>query len=129
MVLFILATAFWMGIIVWLSLTPGPPRLEGVLGWDKLQHATAYALLAYLAARVFALLCHSLPRAWACALLFTIVLGIALEFAQEMFTVGRRGDVADVLANTLGALAGCAVVFIPLHRARASEEEPPDKLA
>ncbi len=124
----ILAVVLWMGAIVWLSLTPAQADLEGLLGWDKLQHAAAYGLLAFLAGRVFSSLCRNPIRAWSGALFFAITLGLGLEIAQELFTAGRRADPADVLANSIGALAGCAIALIPLRRNRGKrappEEEP-----
>ena len=41
----------WAIAILWLSLTPAPPHIPGPLGWDKLLHSGAYALLALLLAQ------------------------------------------------------------------------------
>ena len=42
---------FWPGVvlIVWGELTPNPPNLGGIFGWDKLEHFTAYFGLAGMA--------------------------------------------------------------------------------
>jgi glycopeptide antibiotics resistance protein len=106
-----------MVTIAWLSLTPAPPDMGGLLGWDKLQHAVAYALLTFLTGKVFSAICSSPLRAWGGALLFAITVGLGLEIAQELFTVGRSGgDPADLLANSLGALAGCVPAVFSLRR-------------
>ncbi|ALC16684.1 phosphoesterase PA-phosphatase [Desulfuromonas soudanensis] len=115
---YILATVLWMVAIAWLSLVPAPPDLGGVFGWDKLQHAVAYAVLTFLTGRVFSAISPRPLRAWGGALLFAITLGFGLEVAQELFTIGRRGDPADILANSLGALAGCVSGHFTLRRRR-----------
>jgi hypothetical protein len=45
---------FWPGLalIVWGELTPHPPDLGAVFGWDKLEHFTAYFGLASMATMV-----------------------------------------------------------------------------
>jgi len=51
--------SLWAGIICWLSLTSTPPMLiPGVLDWDKLQHAVAYALLSILVAQYLNIYTH-----------------------------------------------------------------------
>jgi VanZ family protein len=86
----------WAAAIVWLSLTPSLPKLDAGHG-DKLGHFAAYALLMFWFAQLYA------SRLWY-AIGF-IAMGVALEFLQG--TTGyRQYDLADVLANTLGVLAG-----------------------
>ncbi|HMH65741.1 MAG TPA: hypothetical protein VK515_09150, partial [Rhizomicrobium sp.] len=45
------AWLFWpaLAVVAWGELTPHPPRLEGPLMWDKLDHFTAYFGLTLLA--------------------------------------------------------------------------------
>src|SRR6185312_1525545 len=45
---------FWPGValIVWGELTPAPPHLEGLFGWDKLDHFIAYFGLAAMATMI-----------------------------------------------------------------------------
>lgn len=115
---YILAAVLWMVAIAWLSLTPAPPDLGGVFGWDKLQHAVAYAVLTFLTGRVFSAISPRPLRALGGALVFAIALGFGLEIAQEFCTIGRRGDPADILANSIGALAGCVAAHFTLRRRR-----------
>ena len=45
-------------------------------------------------------------------LCFSFVFGISIEIAQEFFTVNRRADITDVIANACGALlAGYGLIF------------------
>lgn len=88
--------------IVFLSLTPRPPRIEVEHG-DKLGHLLAYGLLMF----------------WFCFLyryrhtrlaygIGWIAMGVALEFAQRA-TGTRSFEVADMIANSLGVLLGWGI--------------------
>ena len=95
---------FWPGVVLisWGELTPNPPQLSGVFGWDKLEHFTAYFGLASMATLVLGFK----PRlAW--AFLGIILFGGALEILQGY--TGRDPDVLDFIANSIGAFAGLSV--------------------
>ncbi len=98
---------FWPGValVVWGELTPHPPSIPGV--WDKSEHFTAYFGLAAMAT-----LAIGLRPALAAALLGILALGESLEIIQGL--VGRDRDWLDMLANTIGTLAGFAVAAILL---------------
>lgn len=50
-------------------------------------------------------------------LVFCTLYGIVIEVVQENFTEVRKGDIGDVLANTIGASAGLlAVNFLFSHK-------------
>ena len=106
---------FWPGVllIAWGELTPHPPQMSGLLGWDKADHFIAYFGLASMATLVTGLK----PRLrW--ALLGVIVLGGVLEILQA-FT-GRDADLLDFVANTLGAITGAltGALFLLLFQGR-----------
>lgn len=92
---------FWpgVGLIAWGELTPSPPNLDAVLGWDKLEHFIAYFGLASMATLVIGLR----PKL-ALAILGVILFGAVLEILQQ-FT-GRDPELLDFAANTIGAFAG-----------------------
>ena len=85
--------------IVWLSLTPAPPKLDFEHG-DKLGHFLAYGALMfwfcllYLKTRVRILYAAGF-----------IALGIGLEFIQG-WLVYRTYDPLDMPANTIGVALG-----------------------
>jgi VanZ family protein len=112
---------FWpaVALIAWGELTPHPPDLQGILGWDKAEHFTAYFGLSAMATLVLGLR----PRLVA-AILGVIFLGGALEILQ-MFT-GRDAELLDFVANTSGALTGTAVgaAFLFLLQGGALVERP-----
>ena len=96
----------WLTTITVLSLIPHPPVPEqGLLAWDKFQHASAYGLLTYLGAMAFPFYrCSSGRRVLAAALLAVVVGGL-MELAQGGFTATRDADLGDLLADAIGAAA------------------------
>lgn len=85
--------------IVWLSLTPAPPRIDLEQG-DKLGHFLGYGALMLW----FCLLYARRATRIAYAVLWT-AMGIALEFAQGQLGY-RTYEVYDMYANALGVLLG-----------------------
>ena len=79
-------------------------------GGDKLEHFLAYFLLAAAAVQLFATRSALVGSA-----LGLVMLGIALEIAQGMFTSTRQMDPHDALANTLGVMGGMATVLTPMR--------------
>jgi VanZ family protein len=75
---------------------------------DKLLHFAAYTLLAFIPVFGFKV------RPGILAALSLIPLGVVLEFAQRLVP-GRGFEVADMVANTLGVLAG-TVLALPWNR-------------
>jgi len=90
----------WALIILFLSAHPqmGIAKPWWVLQPDKIAHAGAYALLAFLLHYVFA-------RAYWPILIGTLY-GILIEFMQQAFFYGRQLDVLDMLANLVGCCLG-----------------------
>ncbi|MRR57414.1 MAG: hypothetical protein EG824_04285 [Deltaproteobacteria bacterium] len=94
----------WVLTISWLSLTPAPPAPEVPLfGYDKLFHAAAYASLTLLAGWTFSGIISLSGRLWLLIASSAIVIGGLLEIAQAWFTVTRKAEAADFIANCVGA--------------------------
>ena len=111
----------WAGLIFLLSSQPSPAvQPPSIPHGDKLAHAGAYAILAWLAAR--ALLAGG--TAPARALLLAVLLGSLYGASDELhqsFVPGRDADPLDWAADAAGALLGAAAaVGLPGRRARAS---------
>jgi VanZ family protein len=85
--------------IVWLSLTPSPPKLDFAMG-DKVGHFVGYGTLMLW----FCQLYGSRRARLAFALGF-VAMGIALEFIQRA-TGYRSFELLDMLANAIGVLLG-----------------------
>ena len=100
-------------LILWLALMPAASAPSG-LGWDRLNHAGAIAVvtgLAYLAIE---------PRRWAggAAFFYGIFLGVLIEVLQGAMTTGRAAEWGDVAADLVGA--GGAWVAIRLFQRRTA---------
>lgn len=113
--------AVWaLGIALCVALSLGPPVPGAVPPFphaDKVNHAVAYALLAW-----WAMGCFATMAARRRALLALLVLGAALEWAQGALTADRMRDGLDLLANALGVGLGTALglwVDLPLRIERA----------
>lgn len=98
------ATAAWrvvlwllLMVVSWLAFTPDPPA-GATLGWDKLNHASAFAALALCVVRA-----HAAP-AWRIAASL-LGYGVLIEIVQT-FVPGRSGEAADLLADAVGMAAG-----------------------
>ena len=101
----------WAGVaaVIYLSLTPAPPRID-LTGGDKLGHLLAYAALTYWFCQFYF---HKARLYYA---LGFVAMGIALEFAQGA-TGYRSFEVADMAANALGVAAGWGTaLLLPLVR-------------
>jgi VanZ family protein len=94
-------------LIVWLSLTPAPPRIDFEQG-DKLGHFLGYGTLMLW----FCLLYARRQARIAYAVLW-IAMGVALECAQGQLGY-RAYEAYDMYANALGVLLGWgAALAIP----------------
>jgi VanZ family protein len=99
------AFAVWAGLILliaWASLNPDvrPPSNNDM---DKLLHVMAYAVIAGAPFMVFG--------TWHMASLVAMsvpLMGVLIELGQTLVP-GRSGDLLDVAADCLGALAGTIV--------------------
>jgi uncharacterized membrane protein len=89
-----------------LSLIPGPD----IGGSDKIAHFVSYAALSAW----FSLIVQQRKTLWR-ILIGLISYGLLLELLQSL-TSYRFGDLADVIANSLGVIAGLVFYFSPLRR-------------
>ena len=96
-----------LGWIVCVVLSLGPPVPGAVPLFphaDKLNHALAYAALAW-----WAMGCFATTAGRRRALFSLLVLGAAMEWAQGAFTVDRQRDGLDLVANAVGVGLGTAL--------------------
>ena len=91
--------------ITYLALSPAPPKTV-TTGWDKSNHALAFAALAF--SSVWAL--WQRPRQWVWLVLALVGYGIAIEIAQGLLPP-READWRDVLADSLGIALGLAAAW------------------
>lgn len=106
---------FWLvcgwvqvALVVYLSLTPHPPEPMSFDHADKLEHALAYAVLAFWFCQIYR------TAVWrVCAAL--LGLGAGLEYVQG-WTGYRAYEVLDMLADGTGLVFGVLLVQTPLGR-------------
>lgn len=87
----------------------------GVTRFDKFGHLVFHfgiVALWYPAFRA-----HQMPfrTSLILALIFSFLLGVVLEICQSLFTLTRKGDILDVMANLSGALIAGLLIGL-LHR-------------
>ena len=109
----------WGLIIVILSLMPGGPGnmdMFGIPYFDKIGHFGMYAIWTFLIQFNLSKQ-KSLKGKRTCWLtvLFGAVTGILLEVGQLMMHQGRSFEVADMVANALGAASG-AIFYVWLKK-------------
>ena len=93
-------------VVSWLALSPAPP--DGLdTGWDKLNHAGAFAVLTLVASFAFPRSRHSLWLVLAGLLCY----GAAIEVAQS-FTPTRSAEWGDLLADLIGMAAGAMLAML-----------------
>ena len=101
----------WALAIIWLSLTPAPPRIDVAQG-DKLGHFAAYGLLMLWFCLLYQ---RRLPRiAYGAGF---IAMGVGLEVIQGLLGY-RTYDEFDMLANSIGVLLGWCVALLALRSER-----------
>ena len=90
------------------SLMPVSGLPETPKHFDKVEHFIAYAALSAGAVQLFAR-----RLSWGVVCVLLVLMGIGLEHLQAQMGLGRMLDRNDVLANTVGVLAGLATAFTP----------------
>ena len=92
-------------LIIWLALMPAGSAPSG-LGWDKLNHVGAIALVTGLAYLSFQ------SRGWAAtgAFLYGTTLGVLIEILQATLTTSRSAEWGDVAADLIGAVGVWAII-------------------
>lgn len=104
----LVAPLAYAGVILWLSLSPSPPQITGVMGWDKLQHAAAYALLAALVGQCLIYLFPKNMQIWFVAGVVSLFYGGLLELLQGVSDAGRSAEWWDLFADLVGISLSCA---------------------
>ena len=101
----------WALVILVLCLFPGQRLPDwnwvALFDLDKLVHAFLFFVLALLLAQALQTQ-GKLVSYLVWAVIRSMAYGMATEFMQGLEALGRRTDLNDMIANTLGAMAGGA---------------------
>ncbi|MEO8152344.1 MAG: VanZ family protein [Rhizobacter sp.] len=103
-----------IGIVCYLALTPAPPKTLS-LGWDKANHAAAFAALTLAGCFGF----QGSRRVVLAVLLALLAFGGLIEILQA-YVPGRDSDWADLLADTVGIVCGVVPALCALRLSRRS---------
>ena len=103
----------WGVALLWLALTPQPPKVEHLFfGWDKLHHWAAFCLFTLLAGWAFTDNRADNKRCWRRAVVVAVCFGALIEVLQGLFTATRSAEFGDLLADLLGALTAYGIFVI-----------------
>jgi VanZ family protein len=98
-----------LAAVFWLSSLPQVPGAG--LAWDKLLHVVGYAGLGVIALRAFhGGVVRPRPGPTLAAGLFLLLWGISDEYHQS-FVPGRDASGADVVADLIGFMIACALLY------------------
>ncbi len=119
MVRFLLPSFAWGILILLLYSIPGSdvPSMDlwGVIGIDKVAHATLFAIFVVILLVGFNRQNRSYGlrrRATLVAILIATMYGAVLEGIQGMVFVQRTTDIVDLMANIIGAFTGIVIFRI-----------------
>jgi VanZ family protein len=111
----IFLVVIYVGCIAALSLLPARdfPTIREFPGFDKVVHFTMYFIFSFLLSWA---LKAELSYWWLLVVVpVTVGWGVFMEFMQLSMHLGRSFDVHDMMANTVGVLAG-VVLYLLLGR-------------
>lgn len=108
---FFLLSILWSVVIAVLSLASPPSIPEVEIDYlDKIGHFFVYAILAFLIYKASIEAKYRAPIV--VAFLIPLLFGILMEFLQGLTSGLRVADKFDAIANGLGALFVCFVLFL-----------------
>jgi hypothetical protein len=111
--------AFALCLAVVLVCALMPPQIMGPpLGWDKMNHAMTFAMLAILG-------CSAYPERKVQVLLGLVAYGVLIELLQAL-TDYRMAEALDVVADGVGLLVGWTFTRL-LSRVRPASQMPNDQ--
>jgi VanZ family protein len=112
----------WALCILVLCLLPGRslPQWDwfDLLSLDKLVHAGMFGTLTVLLAGAFVQR-QATGRFLLLAVGISAAYGLATEFMQGLEALGRRTDLNDMIANTVGAFLGAWFVTVRMRKGKA----------
>ncbi|WP_375282841.1 VanZ family protein [Marinicauda pacifica] len=92
-------------LVTALALRPGAPGHTSFLGWDKLDHISAFGALALLARMGW-------PQwRWIYPAIALAGYGLLIELVQASPLIHRTASVADLVADAIGIALGMALAF------------------
>jgi len=106
----------WTLFVAILCLMNGSslPQID-VTGVDKIVHVSFHFVFTFLWFMYFYKKTGRIMQTAIGVFFASFLFGVAIEFSQAVFTVNRRADILDVLANTVGALLALSFTTAALY--------------
>jgi VanZ family protein len=97
----------WLGIIAFASLTPSDklPHIQLFKHADKLIHWAMYFGLVIFLIPSF-VKGNNYKTSYALTFLFSLFIGIMMEYLQIHITHGRSAEMGDIIADGIGTITG-----------------------
>lgn len=117
--IFLVAALFWTGVIFYFCLKEAKDIPQIILPYiDKVVHSIFHFVFTTLwflyLKKIWSSSRNGKPFVW--SFVFSLLLGISIEYMQHYITRTRSADAIDVLANVLGsALAVVAINVLNSH--------------
>ncbi len=120
--IYLCAALFWSGFIIFICLLKSSDIPQIAIPYlDKVIHAGLHFVFTLLWFFYFKNKIGSLKnlKLLLISLVLSIFFGIVIEMMQKFFTVTRRADVLDVIANLFGAcLAVFSIIYLNKYKSR-----------
>ena len=101
----------WLISVIILSLMPVnsslQPKVLHIKHLDKVVHFGMYLVLSFTMLKFMKEI--KVPHSIWYVLLFCVILGIGIEYAQNTRLINRNFDIADIIANIIGTFAGIII--------------------
>lgn len=115
--------AVFMSIISFILLImPGSdiPKssLFDILYFDKWVHIGMFGLLTIFWGHPFLKMTKGSVKLFCKISVLVILYGIAMEFVQKYWTVGRSFDIFDILADCFGSIVACFFLIAKLKKSK-----------
>ena len=98
--------------MLYFTLSPSPPQIGGLWGWDKLQHAAALGILTFLVTNGCLASKKNLTPSFTIGFVVSVAFGIFIELLQKSLTVNRKADANDIIADAFGAFIVLLFMFL-----------------
>ncbi|WOI22069.1 VanZ family protein [Nonlabens ulvanivorans] len=118
----------YTGLIIYFSISDSPAPSVNINNIDKLYHGGAYFIMALLwyfffysrfltQQSRFKFTWKDMVTAWSrtiaiAAAVFSFLIGVIVEFAQEYIAVNRTMDFIDAVANTIGIILAITLIWL-----------------
>jgi glycopeptide antibiotics resistance protein len=123
-----LPAIIWIVLIMVLCTLPGKDIPSNsffeFVHFDKIVHFGLFGgIVLFLALGIYWQKKHISPLTLLILVICAASYGLAIEFIQKYWAIGRSFDIYDVMADTLGAIAGVWVFKLARHLFFAKREQ------